>query len=277
MTELPSKPEPGGAPAAAAPAAAAPAARTHAAASAAAARAVHGAVAGRRHGRLLAFSVGAVLGLVALIVVAVAAGLWTGVIVIPPQNRPAVAAVQPAAPAQPAAAQVQQVAEQQPAAAETNIVSQQNFDDWLYTCVQVPQSEAVSCSIMQRLVDSQSGGAALIWRIAQAGNGGLVAIWQTPEAVSLSQGLLLDAGTPQPIVVPYERCGNGRCEAIANLAPDFLETLSTTEKITVGLVSSGGQRFGLSVSPRGLRAGLEALRGTEAEASAAPSEPSAAE
>ena len=80
--------------------------------------------------------------------------------------------------------------------------------------------------------------------------------------------MLLDAGTPQPIVVPFERCGAGRCEAIANLAPDFLETLSTTEKITIGLVAANGQRVGLSVSPRGLKAGIEALQAPAADSSA---------
>jgi invasion protein IalB len=149
----------------------------------------------------------------------------------------------------------------QPAAAPTaQMTSQQNYGDWLYGCVQAADGSVGGCSILQRLVDTKSKAGLFLWRIVQDSKGGLVALWQTPEGVRLSRGLTLDAGTPKPITVPYEGCGSGRCQAVANLDPGFVAVLAKSEKISVDFTLANGQQVRLNVSPSGLAAGLAALQ-----------------
>ncbi len=135
---------------------------------------------------------------------------------------------------------------------------EQAFDDWLLTCV-AGEAGADICSLMQRLADSKSGNPLFIWRIGKNDAGGLVASWQTPEVVLLTRGVYLDIGTPQPLIIPYERCGGGSCLAVATLAPDLVQTLNAAQKITVGYVLIDGRQMAYPMSPKGLAAGLAEL------------------
>jgi invasion protein IalB len=161
------------------------------------------------------------------------------------------AVVSPAAVSAPAAAP--------PAGAQPKTTRQEDHGDWRLTCVQAPAASAPSCSIMQKLVDSKSGNPLFIWRIAQDGKGGFVGIWQTPEIVLLTRGLTLDAGTPKPIVVPFESCGNGACQVVANLTPDLLAALSKATALSASFVLNDGQQLKLPVSPKGLADAIAAL------------------
>lgn len=132
------------------------------------------------------------------------------------------------------------------------------FEDWRLTCV-AGEAGADVCTLMQRLADSASGNPLFIWRISQNGQGGLVGVWQTPEIVLLTRGVYLDVGTPEPLLIPYERCGGGSCLAVATLAPDLVQTITAAEKITVGYVLTDGRQMTFPMSPKGLAAGLAEL------------------
>ncbi len=154
----------------------------------------------------------------------------------------------PAAPAQSAA---------QPPA--PTVSDQKNYGDWLYSCLTFADGKK-QCSIVQTLSDSKTKQAVFQWRIAQNGNGGLVGIWQTPTGVLVNRGIVLDAGTPKPIAIPYEFCGQGGCEATGNLAADFLGSIGKAQKASATIFGRGDKPVTFPISVKGLPDGLAALK-----------------
>lgn len=185
---------------------------------------------------------------------AAAVALFTGAISIAQQ--PPVPTPNPGAPSQTAAP----AAGQQQQRPQPRVVKRETYGDWVYICLENPQDKAVRCSLAQQLADQQSKQNVFSWRIVQDGKGGMVGVWQTPPQVILNRGITIDAGTPKPIAVPYERCGQRSCRAIAALAPDYIETLTKAEKATVTIVLSNGRAVNLPLSVKGLADGLAALK-----------------
>ncbi len=187
---------------------------------------------------------------------AAAVALFTGAISIAqqppiPTPNPGAPAAQTAAP--PAAGQQQQ-------RPQPRVVKQENYGDWVYVCLESPQDKSVRCSITQQLADEKSKQGIFSWRIVQDGKGGMVGIWQTPPQVLLNRGITIDAGSPKPIAVPYERCGQRSCRAVAALAPDYIETLTKAEKAVATIVLRNGKAVNLPLSVKGLADGLAALK-----------------
>ncbi len=94
----------------------------------------------------------------------------------------------------------------------------------------------------------------------QDGKGGLIGIWQTPTGVMVNRGIVLDAGTPKPIAIPFEFCGQGACEATGNLAPDFLDSLAKAQKASATIYGRGDKGLNFPLSVKGLSDGLAELR-----------------
>jgi invasion protein IalB len=185
-----------------------------------------------------------------------AVALFTGAISIAQQ--PPVPTPNPAAPAQaaaPAAGGPQQQQRPRP-----TVTKRETYGDWAYVCLEDPQSKAERCSISQRLADEKSKQNVFSWRIVQDGKGGMVGVWETPPQVLLNRGITIDTGAPKPIAVPYERCGQRGCRAVAGLAPDYIETLSKAEKATATIVLRNGKAVNLPLSVKGLADGLAALK-----------------
>lgn len=167
----------------------------------------------------------------------------------PAETHPPVAAATPAPAAPPAP----------PASQSTRLLRDEAFGDWRFVCVEVKEGAPPNCSASQQLKVAETGNAVFIWRIVQDGRGGLVGIWQVPETVLLSAGLTLEAGTPQPIAIPFESCGTGSCRAVANLAPDFIASLSSAKTLSASVVLSNRQPLKFPLSPAGLGDALTAL------------------
>ena len=104
-----------------------------------------------------------------------------------------------------------------------------------------------------------SRAPVFLWRIVQDGKGGFVGVWQTPTGVLVNRGILLDAGTPQPIAIPFEYCGQGGCEATGNLASDFLESLGKAQKASATIFGRNGKGLTFQLSVKGLGDGLAEL------------------
>lgn len=171
-------------------------------------------------------------------------------VTVQPQPQPGNTRATAAAPTSPAAP-VQRA----------NVVQQTAFGDWIYRCVEAPGDGQVRCAIAQHLSDAESKEMIFLWRILQDGEGGLIGVWQTPEAVLLHAGISLVAGTEEPIVIPYETCRRGRCQATVNLASDFVDRLAQAENAKATIVARGGQPVNLTLSVVGLADALTALRG----------------
>ncbi len=139
------------------------------------------------------------------------------------------------------------------------VLRDEAFGDWRFVCIEA--AGASTCSATQQLLVAETGAAVFVWRIAQDGHGGLVGIWQAPETVLLSAGLTLEAGTPQPIVMPFDSCGGGSCQVVANLAPDFLEALSGAASLSASVTLANGQHLTFPLSHDGIVDALAALRG----------------
>jgi invasion protein IalB len=194
----------------------------------------------------------------ALVVISIAAGvaLFTGAISIAQPESPSPAVNLGAASTPPGSVPVASAAPQ----GQPKVINTATYGDWIYGCVEQPETKEVRCSISQRLSDAESKADVFLWRIMQDGKGGLVGVWQTPNGVLLSRGIVLEAGTPKPIAIPYETCGNGGCQAVANLAADFVETLAKTPQATATVFKRNGEGVKLALSVKGLAEGLTALR-----------------
>ncbi len=139
------------------------------------------------------------------------------------------------------------------------VLRDETFGDWRFICIEAKPGAAPSCSASQQLKVAETGAPVFVWRIVQDGRGGLVGLWQVPETVLVDAGLTLDAGTPEPIGMPFEGCGEGSCRAIANLTPDFLEKLSSTKTLSASVVLTNRQPLKFPLSPTGLDRALAAL------------------
>jgi invasion protein IalB len=167
----------------------------------------------------------------------------------PPQPASAVETVAPVPAATPTP----------PADPQARVARDETFGDWRFVCLEPDEGATASCSASQRLRVAETGAAVFVWRIVQDGQGGLVGIWQVPETVLLAAGLTLDAGTPQPLTIPFESCGGGSCQAVANLAPDFIEKLSSAQTLSASVVLTNRQTVKFPLSPTGLPDALAAL------------------
>jgi invasion protein IalB len=163
-----------------------------------------------------------------------------------------------AVPKVPAPAPSQEGAQGQQAA-QPKVSNQKNYGDWLYSCLTFADNK-VQCSVVQTLSDNKSKQPVFQWRIVQNGNGGLVGIWQTPTGVMVNRGIVLEVGTPKPIAIPYEYCGQGGCEATGNLAPDFLATLAKAQKASATIFARGEKGITFPISVKGLSEALAALK-----------------
>ncbi len=130
--------------------------------------------------------------------------------------------------------------------------------DWTYSCTSDAAVEK-SCTLTQQIV-SPDGDIVFSWIIRVDPKGQFSALWQTKTGIMVNRGLILDAGTKQPITLPYASCVSGYCQTGANLADDFIETLLTTNRATATVQPIDGQPITHTISTQGLADGLRAMR-----------------
>lgn len=167
------------------------------------------------------------------------------------------AAASGAAPAQQQIARAAAAAT--PDAPQPTVLRREVMEDWIFACVQLPDSQEQRCGISQQLSHSESGATLFLWRITQDGRGGFVGEWETPTGLVVGRGIVLDAGTDQPIAIPFQACTQSGCIAVANLAPDFIEALGNAQEASATIVPIGSQAVRLMLSVNGLARGLAAL------------------
>jgi invasion protein IalB len=143
---------------------------------------------------------------------------------------------------------------------EATIVDRAVMGDWVFGCVDQPRPARRLCFIRQQLADSKTKTPIFTWTVGQDAKGNLVAVWQTPTGVLVAQGMLFDIGMEKPIPVPYRACTRGQCQAVANLAPDFVDRLAKAEKARATIVAASGNGLAFDFSVQGLAEGLAALR-----------------
>jgi invasion protein IalB len=132
--------------------------------------------------------------------------------------------------------------------------------DWLYDCDDGGDDRDRPCVIAHQIADRENGRIVFSWLIGANVDGRFQAVWQTPTGVLVNRGVVLDAGTEKPIVLPYTACVAGFCEAVANLAPDFIDTLLNTQEASATVYTVSGQALTFPVSVDGLADGIIALK-----------------
>jgi invasion protein IalB len=187
---------------------------------------------------------------IAVIILIIAAAVLAGTFAIAQQTGKPARAEATAAQAVPTAA----------SADETTIVERSVMGDWVYGCVTGARPTPKLCFIRQQLADSKTKAPIFTWTVGQDAKGNLVAVWQTPTGVLVAQGMLFDIGMEKPIPVPYRACMRGQCQAIANLAPDFVDRLAKAEKARATIVTASGNGLAFDFSVQGLAEGLAALK-----------------
>jgi invasion protein IalB len=219
-------------------------------------------------GRVLSILAGALLIAIGF-VIAVAVGLNAGIVSqeqlfalfsgAGAAARPPAASVQVPAPAAVAAeAPASTGTPALPAAPEARVLRDETFGDWRFVCVE-GAAGAENCSIVQQLRVAETGAAVFVWRIIRNAQGGLVGLWQVPETVQLTAGLTLNAGTPQPIILPFDNCGGGSCRVVANLKPEFIKALSGTKTLSASVTLANQQSLSFPLSANGLADAIAAL------------------
>ena len=165
---------------------------------------------------------------------------------------------------QPAAASPEAVAEKGPAPPAVTVLRGQPIGDWIFNCGMNPQTSRKQCTIAQQLTDKKTQSVVFAWLIGDDGQGNLVAVWQTPTGVLVNRGVVIDVGTEKPIAVPFTSCISGRCEAVANLAPDFVNTLMRATKATATVYTVRGEGLTFSLSVDGLAQAIDAVKAPRA-------------
>lgn len=142
---------------------------------------------------------------------------------------------------------------------DTAAIGGQSIGDWKLDCGVNPRTSKKQCTIAQQLTDEVSKSVIFAWLIGNDGEGNLVAVWQTPTGVLVNRGVEIDVGTGKPIAVPYTSCITGHCEAIANLAPDFIHALATATRATVTVYTVAGRGMTFTLSVNGLAEAIDAV------------------
>ncbi len=132
------------------------------------------------------------------------------------------------------------------------VLKQQTFGDWIYSCVELPGTAATSCGIAQQISVAKTKQTLFLWRIGSDGSGGFVSTWQTPTDIFVGKGLKVEAGTPQPLVIPFQLCTTLGCQAVASLKKDFLDAFAKADTATATFVIINGREVTIKVSLKGL-------------------------
>ncbi len=141
---------------------------------------------------------------------------------------------------------------------QVTITDTRDIGDWKYSCAEIEDGQR-GCSIVQQIVREEPRQMLLSWRILRGADGKVRTLIHTPQAVTLSRGVAIEAGLDKPIVVPFERCGDDSCVVTAQLADDFIATLGKAEKVAVLYTLQNGRAIRIPVSVIGLSDGLGAL------------------
>jgi invasion protein IalB len=136
----------------------------------------------------------------------------------------------------------------------------QPIGDWVFSCGVNPQTSKKQCTIAQQLTDEKTKSVVFAWLIGNDGSGNLVAIWQTPIGILVNRGVVVNVGDERPVSVPFTSCVTGHCEAIANLAPDFIQTLARAASATATVYTVGGQGLTFRLSVNGLAQAIDAVK-----------------
>ncbi|MEQ1770227.1 MAG: invasion associated locus B family protein [Devosia sp.] len=158
------------------------------------------------------------------------------------------------------AAPVAAASSETPAMAAADAPAARQIGDWIYSCATPAGGSAAVCAITQQLNDPKSNALLFQWQIVRNANG-LVSVWQSPTGVLVDHGLVLVAGTPKPIAVPFRACNARNCDAVANLAADFQASLAGAKALSVTVTSTDGTALEFKFSPNGLADALAALKG----------------
>jgi invasion protein IalB len=156
------------------------------------------------------------------------------------------------------------MAEKEAAAPAVTGLQGQPIGDWTFNCGTNPQTSRKQCTIAQQLTDKRTQSVVFSWLIGDDGQGNLVAVWQTPTGILVNRGVVVDVGIERPIAVPFTSCITGRCEAVANLAPDFVDTLAKATKATATVFTLGGEGLTFSLSVNGLAEAIDAVKAPRA-------------
>jgi invasion protein IalB len=146
----------------------------------------------------------------------------------------------------------------EPDVAPATLPARRQIGDWIYSCAAATEGAAQVCAITQQLHDPKSNALLFQWQIVRNADG-LVSVWQTPTGVLVDHGLVLEAGTPKPIAVPYRSCTARNCDAAANLALDFRASLAAAKALSVTITATDGKGLVFQFSPKGLADALTEL------------------
>jgi invasion protein IalB len=160
----------------------------------------------------------------------------------------------------PAAASTEAVSADQASKPAVTVLRGQPIGDWVFNCGVNPQTARKQCTIAQQLTDEKSKSVVFAWLIGNDGNGNLVAIWQTPTGVLVNRGVVVNFGDEKPVAVPFTSCISGHCEAIANLAPDFIQALVSATSATATVYTVAGQGLTFKLSVNGLAQAIDAVK-----------------
>ncbi|WP_187972703.1 invasion associated locus B family protein [Aquibium microcysteis] len=138
------------------------------------------------------------------------------------------------------------------------VSDQRSHGDWRHSCL-TREDGVRACSIVQTLLHKETRSLLLSWRIVKEGRS-LTSIWQTPKNVVLARGLRIDAGLPDPVMLPYQGCNANNCVASIRLPDDLVNGLKTVPGLAVTISLADGQTLRLPISTRGLAAAIEDLR-----------------
>jgi invasion protein IalB len=223
----------------------------------------------KRSSRGLVGFLWALVVVLAVAAIGIGVSFFTGAISIAQPTAPAAVPAPTLRPAQAtggqagAAANGQAGAAQQAAAEPPKpiVTKNQTFGDWIYTCVKAKEADTTAqCSIVQQLSDSSTKAPLFLWRIVAGDKGALVAEWQTRTGIMVDRGITLDAGTEKPIIIPFQLCTPTGCQAVANLAPDFIDSLTKATKASATVFPIGQKGIQLTLSVKGLPDALAALK-----------------
>jgi invasion protein IalB len=139
----------------------------------------------------------------------------------------------------------------------------QKFDDWTVTCTK-DEKKKQTCLLTQQIPVTTKDDKTQIIAVYQIGYFGkdktLKMIQIVPLGINLQTGTSIISGDKLIAPGKFVVCTAMGCQALADISDDDLNIILSNTQNFLGLMGSDGKQANISISNKGLKEGLEALK-----------------
>ena len=138
----------------------------------------------------------------------------------------------------------------------------QKFDDWTVACSK-DEKKKQTCLLTQQITVTKDDKAQIIavYQIGYFGKDKTLKMIQiVPLGINLQIGTSIISGDKLIAPGKFAVCTTVGCQAVADISDNDLNTILSNAQNSLGLMGADGKQANISMSNKGLKEGLEAIK-----------------